>query len=75
MLRIELWNIYEKVFLSNDPSIKNKNRAAGELLEDALEGQKTAQKRQRKPQEDKKEDVGRRTKYLKGGSKGQTKGG
>lgn len=45
MLRIELWNIYEKIFLSNDPSIKNKNRAAGELLDDALAGQKTAQKR------------------------------
>jgi len=45
MLRIELWNIYEKIFLSNDPSIKNKNRAAGELLDDALTGQKTAQKR------------------------------
>jgi hypothetical protein len=45
MMRIELWNIYEKVFLSNDPSIKNKNRTAAAHLDDALQGQKTAQQR------------------------------
>jgi hypothetical protein len=45
MLRLELWNIYEKVFLSNDSTIKNKNRTAASLLDDALEGQKNAQQR------------------------------
>lgn len=45
MLRLELWNIYEKVFLSEDSSIKNKNRTAASLLDDALEGQRNAQQR------------------------------
>jgi hypothetical protein len=46
MLRIELWNIYEKIFLiSDDKNIKNKNRAAAELLDFALDGQISAQKR------------------------------
>lgn len=45
MLRLELWNIYEKVFLNNEGGMENKNRAAASLLDDALEGQKNAQQR------------------------------
>ena len=45
MLRLELWNIYEIVFLNKDTVNQNKNRAAASMLDDALEGQKQAQKR------------------------------
>ena len=45
MLRLELWNIYEKVFLGDCPPGNNKNREAARLLDQVLEGQPNAQQR------------------------------